>query len=213
MEYTQVSSEDVKKYFLLANAGKNLFGSENDLSKIGEMYKRVSDEIFNLDVEELNRRITDKTRLARYDSFDWFRGQIPLKDIGPWPKMSGLDLRLTTGNITETARDIEAIRNGEIILPYKDKAERGKKEDALSEFLKKSNSIRENLDFVYERFPIILFPGGEVREKDYNKWARENSVPLCNIFEHDLDDGNIRAVSYSLEGIDQTPCFYSRDIE
>ena len=209
MKNIQISNEDIKRYFLLANAGKKLFEHENCVSGLKEKYKHILDEIFSLTKEELDEKITDKVRLSRYDWFDWYQGQMPLKDIGPWPKMNSLDARLTTGNIKDTARDIEKVKKGKLVLPYEDKREKKKRENAFCRFLKKSNSIRDNLDFVYERFPIILFSGGEIREKDYNTWAQENNAPLCEIFGHDLDDGNNRAVSYALEGIDNAPCFYA----
>ncbi len=208
MKNIQISNENVKRYFLLANAGKNLFESGDDTPRLEEKYKRIFDEIFGLTGKELNERITDKVRLARYDRFDWHQGQLPLRDIGPWPKMYSLDARLTTGNIEDTARDIGRVKKGKLVLQYKDKREEDKRNNAFNRFLEKSRSIRDNLDFVYERFPLILFPGGEIREKDYNTWARENNSPLCKVFGHDLDDGNNRAVSYALEGINHTPCFY-----
>ena len=201
--------EDLKRYFLLADAGKKLF--ESGSSDLEEKYKRILDEIFGLTEEELDEKITDKDRLARYNRFDWHQGQLPLDDIGPWPKMSGLDARLTTGNIEDTAGYIERVRSGDIVLNYADKQEEEERTNSLDSFLEKSRSIRDNLEFVYERFPIILLPGGEIREREYNIWARENDVPLCEIFKHDLDDGNSRAVSYALEGIDHAPCFYVRD--
>lgn len=200
----------MKKYFLLANAGKKLFKQPRVRLKhsLDDEYKRIVDEISTLEETELDERITDEVRLGRYDNFDWYRGQKALVDIGPWPKMYSLDVRLTTGNVIDTARDIKRVKNGKLVLPYEDRKEMEKRTNAFRRFLEKSESIRANLDFLYERFPIILFPGGEVREKDYNLWARENNAPLCQIFEYDLDDGNNRAVSYALEGIVSVPCFY-----
>jgi hypothetical protein len=130
-----------------------------------------------------------------------------LADIGPWPKMHSLDARLTTGNVLETAKAIEGVKSGNIVLPYDNEKEKKKRTCAFRRFLDKTKLIIDNLGFVYEKFPIILFPGGEVREKDYNTWARENHAPLCRVFEHDLDDGNNRAVSYALAGINEVPCF------
>lgn len=209
MKGNQVTKDDVKRYFLLANAGKRLFDFNRKKSRrLEEGYEHIFDEIFNLETRELNERITDKVRLGRYDNFSWCKGEQSLNEIGPWPKMKSLDARLTTGNIIDTAEAIEGVRNGKIILSYDDIDEKKKREDALGDFSSKSKSIRDNLDFIYERFPIILFPGGEIREKDYNTWARENDAPLCEIYRFDLDDGNSRAVNYALEGLDKSPCFY-----
>src|SRR3989338_7034127 len=192
MERGLISTEDVKRYFLLANKGKGLFVNPPNSKDLEEAYKRTFDEIFSLSTEGLNELITDKTRLARYDSFNWSYGLVSLGDIGPWPKMSSLDVRLTTGNILDTSEDIRKVECGELALPYTDIGEKEKRTNAFKRFLEKSRSIRDKLDFVYERFPIVLFPGGEVRENDYNVWARENNSPLCKIFGHDLDDGNNR---------------------
>jgi hypothetical protein len=122
--------------------------------------------------------------------------------------MCGLDIRLTTGNILDTAQAIQDARDGRLVLSYEENSELEKRNSAFRRFLEKSDSIRTNLNLIYERFPIILFPGGEVREKDYNVWARENNAPICEIFKHDLDDGNSRAISYAFEGIESAPCFY-----
>ena len=206
-----VSRDNVKRYFLIADAGKKLFENRCKTFKLEEEYKNILDEIFGLSEEELNKRITNKVRLARYDSFDWCQGQLLLRDIGPWPKMYSLDARLTTSNVVDTARDIKRVKSGELVLFYEDKKEEEKRTNAFNKFLKKSRSIMTNLDFVYERFPIIIFPGGEIREKDYNTWAKENNAPLCKIFEYDLDDDNNRAVSYALKGITQVSCFYGKN--
>ncbi len=64
-----------------------------------DRYQALSEELHTYHESELNSMITDKTRLERYDSLDWFYGKIALKDVGPWPEMDGLDIRLTTENI------------------------------------------------------------------------------------------------------------------
>jgi len=206
MEEEKVSPIEVKKYFLLANAGKRLFASLKNKQKLEEKYQRIRDEIFDLDGERLDLRITDKVRLTRYDSFDWYKCYRALSDVGVWPKMCSLDARLTTGNVLETAKMIKEDRKGKVVLHYDDAREMKKRTNAFKKFLGKSESIKKNLGFIYDRFPIILFPGGEIRG-EYNSWAGENNSPLCRIFGNDLDDGNARAVSYALEGINEAPCF------
>ena len=62
-----------------------------------------------------------------------------------------------------------------------------KKSKEVNQFIKKRGSIFRWNEFIVPRFPLILFPGGEVREKDYNSWARrENKTPLCKIFKYDI---------------------------
>ncbi|MFZ5955267.1 MAG: hypothetical protein ACOYT4_02480 [Nanoarchaeota archaeon] len=71
------------------------------------------------------------------------------------------------------------------------------------------HSIESILDFVYPNFPLVLFPGGEVREKDYNNWVRQekNNEPFCKIYDFDIDDGCSRAVTYALNGIENVLSF------
>jgi hypothetical protein len=196
-EIETICQLEVKRYFLLANAlkDKTKHHKQLGLNILEEEYKRELDWLNGLDDEGLSARITDKIRLKRYDSMNWGKGIKPLENAGVWPKMQGSDISLTTGNVPETARLIgEAIQRNNSKIPEKLKA--------------KIESMRELSGFVYERFPLIFFPGGEVREKDYNIWARGNDKPLCKIYEFDIDDGCTRAVAYALEGIQEAPVYF-----
>lgn len=207
----KVSSNEVKRHFLLADAGKESFNDgEKTIYQLEEKYKRIFDQIFSLKDEEVNERIRDKVRLERYDSLDWYRGLVNLEDIGPYPKMKGLDARLTVGNVPETALEIERVKNGNRILDYGDIEEKAKREEKFQKLLTRSESFQRNLSFIYERFFPILLPSGMIRG-EYNDWVRTEklNLPLCKILNYDADDGSERLVNYALAGRESSECFYA----
>ncbi len=201
MTAKKINRIEVKKYFLLANAGKGLFKEKIENNRIQDSYLELLEKFNNMEEEQLNDLFRDKTRLKRYESMEWHKCNVALKEMGSWPKMSGLPIEFTTSNIPETAKTIDQFNIKHINIP-KDKLEK------ILNFIKKSGSIIEHLEFIEPNFPLILFPGGEIREKDYNNWARENNQPLCKIFKYDIDDGNNRAVAYSSSGFKDAPAFF-----
>jgi len=189
---------EVKRHFLLAEDFRSVFDNPNPSSdELSRGYEELVDDIWDYDEDALNQRIIDKVRLARYDNsdWDWHSGNVRLEDMGCWPKMKGFPISYTTGNIVETARRVSESQDNE-------------KTPKVKRFLEKHKSVRKWKDFIFEKFPLILFPGGEVRENDYNRWARDNGQPECEIFAYDIDDGSSRALSYSLMEINEAPCFY-----
>ncbi|MBI3623044.1 hypothetical protein HY212_03115 [Candidatus Pacearchaeota archaeon] len=192
---SEISTLEVKRWFLLANAMKEEFRHHKELGidVLVEEYKRELDYLQGLNEDKLSKRITDKVRLQRYDSMAWHNADINLSDAGVWPKMQGMDILLTIGNVSETALEVRKVLEGR------------SEKDIPPETKKKIESIISIADFIYPRFPVIVFPGGEVREKDYNSWARKNNEPLCKIFDYDIDDGCTRSIAYSLEGIKTIP--------
>lgn len=192
----QVTNEEVKRYFLLADAMKRHCKKHRKLGLkvLEEEFERELDYLNNLDDYRLNDRITDKVRLARYNSMNWYRGLESLEKAGVWPKMQGSNISLTTKNVPHTAKSIESVIKDSNKVP--------------EELKIKIASIREIATFVYGKFPLIFYPGGEVREKDYNVWARENNEPLCEIYNFDIDDGCSRGVAYCLEGVSEAPVYF-----
>jgi len=118
--------------------------------------------------------------------------------MGVWPKMQGLNIKLTTGSVLDTVEGIQDVLGGKSTLKIPER------------FLRKSNSIREHSTFLFPRFIPILFPGGEIREKDHNNWAIWNLSPLCDILDHDIDDGNSRITSYALDGVRSMPVYVGK---
>lgn len=190
MTIARVTRDEVKRYFLLANKGKGFFKDRKlSRSELEDSYHGALEGFKKLEEPQLDDLFRDKIRLQRYNEMTWYKTTAAFSEMGSWPKMIGLDIRLTTGNITDTAEEVRIRRDKKLDLYIPKK------------FWEKLDSLEDNLAFVFPRFPLILFPGGEVREKDYNTEARKNGEPLCKIFRYDVDDGNNRAVAYSLSGM------------
>ena len=151
----------------MADEGKNVFNKCHNNEKIIKSIDEIFERFMNQSERELDEQICDKVRLSRYNSFDWYNSFANFEDMGTWPKMCGIDIRFTIGNLVKTAKMIEEVRNGKLILKYEE-GEYQKRWDALKNLITKIDSIQKNKDLIYERFPIILFPGGEVRQKDYS---------------------------------------------
>ncbi len=196
MEQIQISRIDVKRTFLLADAGKK-FMTEEDYEK---KYVLARERFRNQDEGELNDQIKDKVKLGRYDSMDWFSGVEQLADMGTWPKMKGLPVEFTVGSVIDASLMIRRAQVGVIDVPSENV---NKYIQAVETYY----AIVKRVDFIKDNFPLILFPGGEVRENDYNLWAGKNNQPLCQIFKYDIDDGNSRALSYALLGMEDAPYF------
>lgn len=194
----------MKKYFLLANAGKGFFKIE----KIGrngleDMYHAKLKELDEMDENDFDSRFKDKVRLKRYNEMEWTRSEALLEEMGSWPKMGSLPIEFTLENIPEVAKMVKLYRQGEVNVRNENKEKTEKRAAKLE-------SMVQYVDFVRPNFPLILFPGGEVRENDYNIHARENNLPLVKIFRYDIDDGNNRAVSYVLAGLKDAPVFIGK---
>ena len=161
-----ISRGEVKRSFLLADAGKLLFEDRKSDVSLEEGYNGLRERFGNMGVGELDGSFEDKTRLERYNSMDWYSSIVSLKLMGVWPKMCGLPIEFTTGNVIETADHVgnleESLKKGR--LPNVD-------------------SIIANIGFVRPNFPLILFSGEEIREEDYNKCAKEHNQPLCQLFD------------------------------
>ena len=205
----EVDPVKVKRGFLLACAAKDII--RGDLNPdVESAYQSESKRVNDTKESKLNKLIEDKVRLRRYNSMDWYFSEEKLYDMGPWPCMKELSIEFTTGNITETAerfkKTIEKYRGDKSFNFSEYEIEKGRFRTLISQM----DSIHKNFNFVYENFPLILFPGGEVRENDYNKRARENNEPLCKIFKYDIDDGNGRALSYALNNIINAKSFVGK---
>ncbi len=197
----KVPRREVKVYFLLADAGKGFFKDKIGRNELEDRYNGSLGELDNMDENDLNEEFKDKVRLRRYNEMEWHRDNVILGEMGPWPEMKGLPIEFTTGNIPEVARMIKKFKKGKISVSEKSL-------EKTKRCARKLDSIIRHIDFVRPNFPLILFPGGEIREKDYNNYARKNAKPLCGIFQYDMDDGSERAVAYSLSGLKDAPVFY-----
>jgi hypothetical protein len=210
-----VEAIEVKRAFVLADEGRNLFDKELSLNELQGGYDHLENCIDNLPPEELDKEIKDKVRLARYESMDWdFDSCVPLGVVGPYPKMSELAIELTLGGIVSTARLFEGVQfNSKGIEGYdfsQWENPESERKNIFSDAIVRTESIIKNIYFVRPNFPLILFPGGKIRENDYNMRARENGEPECKVLKHDIDDGNNRALSYVLAGRQDAPAFVGK---
>lgn len=190
---------EVKRNFLLADFFKDIAEQHRKLSKdeLEKRYEQLREKLGKLEEYHLNEGITDKVRLDRYNSMDWYKGNKEFSEMGVWPKMRAIDISLTIGSVLDTAKGVKEVIENKSDLNVPER------------FREKLASMRELSEFIYSRFPLILFPGGEIREKDYNR-AKENNEPLCSIFNHDIDDGSGRSVAYALEGLENAVVYFGK---
>ncbi|MFA5857043.1 MAG: hypothetical protein WC867_06790 [Candidatus Pacearchaeota archaeon] len=216
METKKVTLNEVKMQFLLADKFREYFEKVpeesiiDDICRLTEEYDKMLRSYEKLSEIEINKLFIDKTRLTRYDSLDWNKGEIELARMGPWPEMKGLDIRYTTGNVPDTVERVKKVWKDRTIY-NQPKIPRG--------FYDKINSIKSNFYFVYPRFPIILTPGGTERAF-HNEWVRNGGEGLikqgqendwlCQIYDYDVDSGNARAFSYASLNIDRINCYFGR---
>jgi hypothetical protein len=202
MEKRGIPTREVKEQFLLDDAFKPTAESHSRLSReqLEDAYSQLQSTYQGMTEEQLNEQIPDKDRLKRYDSMDWYATEVELDKLGSWPKMDGLDVELTTGNIVDVAERMRKVRANGLESQLKDP-------ETFRRISQKTKSIAQIYDFTTENQPLILFPGGEVRESDYNTWVRneKNGEPLCEIYDHDIDAGNSRALAYAELGLTTVP--------
>ncbi|HPD81602.1 MAG TPA: hypothetical protein PK357_00700 [Candidatus Pacearchaeota archaeon] len=199
MEYQEVDVREPKIAFLLANLFKCLVKNpkRQNLPELEKQYSKIKSQFSSYTEKNLDSKFKDPVRLERYNSMNWYKGQMDLEKIGVWPEMKGLAIELTIGNVPETAEHVRKALEGKL---------NGK---VPGKFLDKLKSMENISEFIYNNFPLIVFPGGEIREKDHNRWIRVNNLiyPECKIYEVDIDDGCSRAVFYALNGIKEAPVY------
>ena len=211
----QVPRKEVKMHFLLADAFKPAVEKDGiptypEQVPLALDYALLLREHQAFSEEELDSMIRkkDPTRLERYNSLDWRLGRVALSDIGPWPEMDGLDIRLTTGNVPETVDRVgrELARPSGLRIP--------------TNFAHKIESILAYRSLILPGFPIILFPGG-LERGNHNLWVRtsgevkkeEQDSWICRIFKYDNDAGNARAFAYCLSGLLTVEAYFGKERE
>jgi len=196
-EARRVPSVEIKRAFLLAYyTGLKFSKSGRNVSRqeLEDYSRRMHATLSNENEQQINDHIIDKRRMTRYDSMEWSRGTANLSDLGPWPKMKDLDVSFTTGNVIETAQQIMTAQNGNI----------------PQGLLSCLDSIQTHIDLIRPFFPLMLFPGGEIRNNEYNIWAIAKDESLCHQFQYDIDDGSMRAVAYALAGLEDAPVYIGK---
>ncbi len=197
-----VSSIEAKKSHLIADTFKEFINSRDFLPQdMKREYELIRERLENMDRQEIDNKVYSgfPKRLVKYDSFSWYRAEVNLSDLGVWPKMGNIDLRICQNNLSDTAEKIQQVKDGKLDLYVPEKV------------FNKIVSIREKVSFLINRFPLILFQGGEIRGNSYTEWVRSTGDPenyaLLERTLYDIDDGNTRAVSYSLAGFRYAPSY------
>ncbi|MFZ5955266.1 MAG: hypothetical protein ACOYT4_02475 [Nanoarchaeota archaeon] len=94
-QQTEIENNEVKRFFLLANAFKEVVktpGYLEDKTKLKDEYMKILDELENSSREGLNERIRDKVRLRRYESMNWQKFSKSFDKMGVWPKMKSINI-------------------------------------------------------------------------------------------------------------------------
>jgi hypothetical protein len=187
-----VTELEAKRQFLLAFYSGKRFdkrGTGVSLDEIEEYRTKISKRLEEMGQSQIDRMVETEygARLELYNSLAWARGQIPLAEAGVYPGMKGLDLNLTTGNVIDTAQKIAEL-NG--LAP-----------PGLLECIE---SISQKLDYTRSRFPLIVVPGGTIRNREkYVGHRTSEQQPI--ISQYDIDDGSTRAIAYALASLTGAP--------
>lgn len=214
----KVNVIDVKRSFILTHAMKSPFESGEGIIK---SYYEEKEKYIEYDEEKLDRLMNglelgksleeintskeifkDQDRITRYRKLSWSQGLVSLRDMGAWPEMRGIDPRLTTENIINTAQ--EMYKHTQEITKYNFSDKRKVNIESLENLIEsmKSNPVIFTL-------PIILVPGDSIRGEAYKKWVMENHK---DYHKHNtkllgIDEGNVRALTFTFLGKDKVPSY------
>ena len=215
----KVNAIDVKRSFILANAMKSPFESgENTSSEnLVKIFNEEKDKYMKFNEQNLNGLINglelgksleeigrmeelleNQDRVTRYEKLLWSYGSVGLNKIGAWPEMRGIDPRLTTSNILNTALEIYNYSHKSTKYNFSDKRKAN-----IEALVRLIESMKSNP--LIERLPLILVPGNSIRGENYKKWVMENHKDYHehNISLLGVDEGNVRAVTLALMGKDK----------
>ncbi|MBU0628521.1 MAG: hypothetical protein KKC75_04985 [Nanoarchaeota archaeon] len=198
----------VKRSFVMADRLKDKLGLDKcfdiDRSLFIRAYREVYREISGYSELELDREIKDKIRLKRINLCRWTVEMVDTKDMGVWPKFGSIDHFTTCGNLLETGTKINDLIHGTHKFQWPETTKPNLPEERIAKFI----SIRKHADIIYKLFPIILTEKGpRTRRVNANKWAKENLGFGYKVTQFDIEDGNHRAMAYSMFGIRRIRCF------
>jgi len=186
-----ITSLEVKRAFILANAGKNVFlngaSSNSTESRIRELVLK-NQEIGESDADDIIGK-EHELRVIRYNALSWYTGEVDFTNMGCFHGMCGLDFNLTKGSVLETAKEFERFPD---------------------ELKRKIESIVRFYNLVSKNFLPILVPGGLERQFWYNEHWKGKVGHFHRIYEHDIDDGNSRCVAFAYMGLQSIKSYYGR---
>ncbi len=135
--FYKVDTIDVKKIFTLA---------ELMIERSVEDFLDVQSEVEAMNTRQLRKKIC-RSRIARYDSFDWTFQRVQLSDCGVWPNMCGIDSRYCLGNVVQTVALL--------------------KQTIPSSLEEKLRTMKQRQKFMIDNLPIILVRGGTIRNNPH----------------------------------------------
>jgi hypothetical protein len=107
----KVTTKEVKRCYVISGGDthprKNQRPTADGLRK--ELVRKKS-KILSLTEDELDTIIGKEwkgTRLAAYDSADWYLGTVHPSEVGVWNRAGGLPVRWTNGSLAETAEKVK----------------------------------------------------------------------------------------------------------
>ena len=83
----KVKIKKILQTFVIANELKKEFGEIKQISEYKEIYSKIENKVLKYSEKELFRHTTDKHRIKRYKSCDWYFGRIKIANTGVWPRM------------------------------------------------------------------------------------------------------------------------------
>lgn len=177
--YTDMPVKDrVAWAYLAADEFKDAPGEEDMLERFVAALKEVvqDPETFWKQIEE-----KDKTRAEYLSGAEWTIEEVPLTDVGVYPKFSGYPDEACKGDVVETAEWL-----------------RHTSEQPLKR--KKLLTMADRWMTILHFLPPILVPGGTIRgrHEDYKQT------------KYDIDDGNHRAVAAALDGAESIIAFVGK---
>ena len=169
----KVKLKKVLQTFVMADELKKKYIKINNINEYKKIYFEIEKKVRKYSEQKLLNCVSNKNRVKRYKSCDWYLGRIRIDSTGLWPRMMGN----TTDNLL--IRDSKWSAN----QIYKKSANIQKCElDHLFRIMPFASYLNQHI-------PVIVIKDGKIRsEKKYLKQ------------KYDIDDGCHRAVCLALTG-------------
>ncbi|MCK5459847.1 hypothetical protein KAI52_01925 [Candidatus Parcubacteria bacterium] len=168
----KVKLKKILQTFVVANELKKKYAKINNINEYKKIYFESEKKIKKYSEQKLLSNISDKYRVKRYKSCDWYFGRIKIDNTGVWPRMGNITDNLLIKNSKWSANQI--YKNSTKIVKYK-----------LNHLFR----IMPFVSHLNRYMPIIVIKDGVIRsEKKYLKQ------------KYDIDDGCHRTICLALTG-------------
>ncbi len=218
-----VEPTDVKLAFIVAQAMKVPFENKTQIShnNLNQLYEEANVKYEDYTEKQLNAFINglelgknlkefeekpyleeDLDRVKRYHELSWKYGLVNLNEMGAWPETRGIDPRLTTGNIIDTAQEVDSYSRGNVKYRFSKKRKAN-----IESLISLIESMKSNP--LIEKLPLILVPRQSIGGLGYQSWVMENHKDYHEHNTHllGIDDGNVRALTHVLLGKKEVPSY------